>query len=230
VLAAWGDGHQLRYAAERPMVQDNFGDDVSERSFALAERYFAAASEADALRIAEQLRARYVVVRAGGSGHSQGYSARSLFARLHKLRGAEGSFGGAPGVPAAHVPALSQHRLIFDADVSWGASGGVRPSYKVFEIVSGARIAGRAAPGAPVHAELRIALGRSGRMTFSGETYAGPDGRYEIVVPYANDAGGGPIRPGDAYRIRSGGREVSISLSDTQVREGARVAAPPLAD
>jgi hypothetical protein len=67
-------------------------------------------------------------------------------------------------------------------------------------------------------------------MIFSGETDAGPDGRYEIVVPYANDAAGGAIRPGDAYRIRSGGREVSLSVGDTQVREGARVEAPPLAD
>ena len=103
MLAAWGDGHQLRYVAERPMVQDNFGDDVGERSFALAEAYFAEPSEAAALRIAEQLRARYVVVRGGGSGHSQGYSARSLFARLHKLRGAEGSFGAA----AARRPSTS---------------------------------------------------------------------------------------------------------------------------
>ncbi len=230
VLAAWGDGHLLRYVAERPVVQDNFGDDVSEQGFALAEAYFAEPSEAGALRIAEQLRARYVVVRGGGSGHSPGYSARSLFARLHKLRGAEGSFAGAPGAPVAHVPALAHHRLLFDADIRWGASGGIRPSYKVFEIVPGARISGRARPGAPVRAELRIALGRTGRMIFSGEARAGVDGRYEIVVPYANDAAGGEIRPGSFYLVSSGGREVSLSVSDTQVREGARVEAPPLAD
>jgi asparagine N-glycosylation enzyme membrane subunit Stt3 len=230
VLAAWGDGHLLRYVAQRPVVQDNFGDDVSERSFALAEAYFAESDEAEAVRIAEELRARYVVVRAGGSGHSPGYSARSLFARLHKLRGAEGSFGGAPGAPGAHVPALAQHRLIFDADVSWGASGGVRPSYKVYEIVPGARIGGRARPGAPVRAELLIALGRRGRMIFSGEARAGAEGRYQIVVPYPNDVPGREIRPGGFYRISSGGREVSLVVSDRQVREGAQVEAPPLAD
>ena len=230
VLAAWGDGHLLRYVAERPMVQDNFGDDVSERSFALAEAYFAEPSEAGALRIAEQLRARYVIVRAGGSGHSPGYTARSLFARLYRLRGAEASFGASRGAPPERVPALAHHRLIFDAEVGWDPSGGRHPSYKVYEIVPGARITGRARPGAPVRAELRIALGKRGRMIFSGEAHAGADGRYEIAVPYANDVPGREIRPGDAYRIRSDGREVSVSVSDTQVREGATVDAPPLAD
>ncbi|MFI5216940.1 MAG: STT3 domain-containing protein [Candidatus Limnocylindria bacterium] len=230
VLAAWGDGHLLRYVAQRPMVQDNFGDDVSERSFALAEAYFAAPSEAAALRIAEQLRARYVVVRGGGSGHSPGYSAGSLFARLHRLRGAEGSFGTGSGAPPAHVPALARHRLLFDADVAWGPSNGSRPSYKVFEIVPGARITGRARPGAEVRAELRIAMGRRGRMIFSGEARAGADGRYELVVPYPNDIPGREIRPGRAYQLRSDGREVSLPVTDTQVREGARVEAPPLAE
>jgi asparagine N-glycosylation enzyme membrane subunit Stt3 len=230
VLAAWGDGHLLRYVAERPMVQDNFGDDVSEHSFALAEAYFAAPSEETALRIAEQLRARYVVVRGGGSGHSPGYSAGSLFARLHKLRGAEGSFGTAPGAPPAHVPALAHHRLLFDADIAWGPPGGGRPNYKVFEIVPGARITGRARPGAEVQAELRIAMGKRGRMIFRSQARAGDDGRYEIAVPYPNDVPGREIRPGRAYQLRSEGREAAVVVTDSEVRSGALVEVPPLAE
>jgi hypothetical protein len=211
-------------------VQDGFGDDVGEWSFALAEQYFAATSEAAALRIAEQLRARYVIVRAGGSGHSPGYAAHSLFARLHQLRGMQASFGAAPGTPAAQVPALARHRLLFDADLAWGPSRGRWPSYKVFEIVPGARIAGRARPGAEVHAELRIAMGRRGRMIFASETQAGTDGRYQLIVPYANDVPGREIRPGRAYQLRSGGREIALTVSDTEVRSGALVEAPPLTD
>jgi Archaeal glycosylation protein B long peripheral domain len=153
-----------------------------------------------------------------------------LFARLHRLRGAEASFPAAGGAPPERIPALAHHRLLFDAEIRWGASHGMRPQYKVFEIVPGARIAGRAAPGAPVRVELPIALGRRGGMIFSGEAEAGSDGRYQIVVPYANDGGGHrEIRPADAYRVRSGGREVRVSVSDTQVREGAQVEAAPLA-
>jgi asparagine N-glycosylation enzyme membrane subunit Stt3 len=230
VLAAWGDGHQLRYVAERPVVQDNFGDDVSERSFALAEAYFAESSEAAALRIAEQLRARYVVVRGTGSGHSRGYAANSLFARLHKLQGAEGTFGAIRGRPAVRVPALAHHRLIFDADTAWGPTSGRRPKYKIFEIVPGASITGRARPGAEVRGELSIAMGRSGRMLFTSRVRAGADGRYEIVVPYANDVPGVEIRPDRVYQLRSDGREVAVAVMDTEVRRGARVEAPPLAD
>jgi hypothetical protein len=68
-------------------------------------------------------------------------------------------------------------------------------------------------------------------MIFTGRARAGPDGRYQIVVPYpTGDDGAGEIRPAGAYRIRSRGREVRVSVSDTQVREGARVEAPPLSD
>jgi asparagine N-glycosylation enzyme membrane subunit Stt3 len=235
VLAAWGDGHVLRYVAERPVVQDNFGDDVGERGFALAEQYFAQTSESAALAIAEQLRARYVIVRGAGSGHAQGYAAGSLLKRLHKLRGTEGSLSEGDAAPGVNVPALARHRLIYDERAAGGASDGSRPRYKIFEIVPGARITGRAAPQADVRAELRINLALRGRMFYASTTRAGADGRYELRVPYANDppAGAGAdelVRPGRAYRLSSAGREVEIAVSDTQVRSGARVEAPSLAD
>ncbi len=235
VLAAWGDGHVLRYVAERPLVQDNFGDDVDARGFALAEDYYSASSEPAALAIAERLRARYVIVHGAGSGHAQGYAAGSLLKRLHKLRGTEGNVGASGAAPGAYLPALTRHRLIFDALAAGGPSGGTRPSYKIYEIVAGARIAGRAQPLAEVRAELPIGLAQRGRMLYSSTTRAGADGRFEIVVPYANTPlataeADVEIQPGSAYRLRSGGREVEVAVSDTEVRRGARVEAPPLTD
>ena len=159
VLAAWGDGHVLRYVAERPMVQDNFGDDVGEQGFARAEAYFAETSESAALRIAEALRARYVIVRGAGSGHAQSYAPESLLKRLHRLNGTEGRVRAGDESPAAYVPALARHRLIYDARAAGGPNDGSRPSYKIFEIVPGARIVGFASPQAEVRAELRIASG-----------------------------------------------------------------------
>ncbi len=105
VLAPWGDGHVLRYLARRPMVQDNFGDDVGPRNFALAERYFSAPSETEAVGILEELGVRYVVVRGGGSGQGRGYDSRSMFARLQFLRGVSGSFDEGAG-PPVRLPAL----------------------------------------------------------------------------------------------------------------------------
>ncbi len=229
VLAAWGDGHVLRYVAQRPVVQDNFGDDVGERGFALAESFYAATSETAALAIAERLRARYVIVRGAGSGHAQSYAPESMLKRLHRLNGTEGR-SQAGGVAAGLLPALARHRLIFDARAVGGPSDGSRPSYKIFEIVTGARIVGPAQPGAEVRAVLRIALASRGRMFYSSTTRADADGRYEIIVPYANDPTNDEIRPGRAYQLRSEGREVAVVVSDGEVRSGARVEAPPLAD
>ena len=166
VLAAWGDGHVLRYVAERPMVQDNFGDDVGEQGFARAEAYFAETSEPAALRIADALHARYVIVRGAGSGHAQGYAPESLLKRLHRLNGTEGTLRAGDESPAVYVPALSRHRLIYDARTAGGPSDGSRPSYKIFEIVPGAHIVGRARPQAEVRVELSIAFGLRGQMRY----------------------------------------------------------------
>jgi asparagine N-glycosylation enzyme membrane subunit Stt3 len=230
VLAAWGDGHVLRYVAERPLVQDNFGDDVGEQGFARAEAYFAETSEPAALRIADALRARYVIVRGAGSGHAQGYAPESLLKRMHRLNGTEGTVRAGDESAVAYVPALSRHRLIYDARAAGGPSDGGRPSYKIFEIVPGAHIVGLAPPQAEVRAELRIALGLRGWMLYSSTTRAGADGGYEIVVPYANDLADAEIQPGRAYRLRSGDREVEVAVTDGAVRSSARIEAPSLAE
>jgi len=233
VLAAWGDGHVLRWVAERPVVQDNFGDDVSERGFRLAEEYFSATNEAAALAILDDLRVRYVVVRGAGSGHAQRYAPYSLLKRLHKLGGSEGRPDGADATSPEPLPALARHRLLYDARAQGGADDGSRPSYKIFEIVPGARLAGRAAPRAEVRVELRLALAQRGRLLYRASTRAGADGSWELVVPYANDpapAADADVRAARAYRVRSGAREVEVVVDEDAVRNGARVVAPSLAD
>jgi hypothetical protein len=163
-----------------------------------------------------------VVVRAGGSGHSAGYGPGSLFARLYRHKGVQ-SPGG---------PALTHHRLIFDSLTRWGPSPAKAgpPAYQVFEIVPGARITGRATRGAQVTLRLPIALGARGRMVFTTTGLAGADGRYELVVPYANGAAASEVQPDPSYELLSSGRRVRIAVSDTEVRNGERVEAPPLVD
>ena len=67
-------------------------------------------------------------------------------------------------------------------------------------------------------------------MIFSSEAHAGTDGRYQLVVPYANDVPGREIRPGRAYRLRSDGARGRGRGERHAGAEGARVEAPPLAD
>jgi asparagine N-glycosylation enzyme membrane subunit Stt3 len=119
VLAPWGLGHVIKYVAERPVIQDNFGDDVGAEGFAAAEDYFAAESESEALEIAERLGIRYVVVTQAGSGHSQGYSMQAMWRRLR-----------APDAAAS----LRSHRPIFRSAPLAGRRGD-QPWLRVYEIV-----------------------------------------------------------------------------------------------
>ena len=59
-------------------------------------------------------------------------------------------------------------------------------------------------------------------------TRASPEGEYQLVLPYANHAAPGSIRPGAEYSLESGGRRAPLVIGDTQVVEGHEVAGPDL--
>lgn len=229
VLAAWGDGHLLRWVARRPVVQDNFGDDVGTRNFALAERYYAATSEQEALAILADLQVRYVLVRGSGSGHGEGYAPESLFARLHWLKGSSGSLGAGPQGAVIRVPALAQHRLLLDAEARDAQAGHSRPAYKLYEIVPGAHVTGTAAPGALVTLRLPLHAGSSGRFVYATETTADASGRYELTLPYANQGSVTDLRPAAHYELSSGALRATLAIDESAVREGRRIQGPDLA-
>jgi hypothetical protein len=144
VLGPWGVGHVLRYVAERPVVQDNFGDDVGREGFDAAEAYYAAESEAAGAAILEELRVRYVLVGPAGSGHGRGYGPASLLARLRH----EGTSGGGAGAAEPPAAPLERHRLVYESG-SRGPDG--EPHWKLFEWVPAAP----PAPAAPAAAGPR---------------------------------------------------------------------------
>ncbi len=227
VLTAWGDGHVTRYVARRPVVQDNFGDDVGAAGFAAAERYFAAGSEAEALRVASKFRIRYVLVREAGSGHAPApYESRSMLARLHRLRGSAGSLrpGGHLDAPI-FAPALARHRLVYESE--YGPSDEAGGRFKLYEIVKGAAIEGRAAPGELVEARL-ILSGEPGRFEYRAHSRAGPDGRYQLHLPYPTQPFEGQFAPVGSYAIESLGRVAPFSVDEQAVRSGQTLEGPDL--
>ena len=223
VLTAWGDGHVLRYVAQRPTVQDNFGDDVGDEGFEAAERYFAAASERPALEIARAQQIRYVLVREAGSGHApEPYAARSMLVRLHRLRGTAESLRqeGSP----VFVPALSHHRLIYESPVQGREPG----RFKLYEIVAGARVAGTAPAGEVVEATLDL-QGENGQR-FQYRTYDRSDGqgRYELRLPYPTEGFASQFSAASPYTLRSGGAVAPLALGEETVRAGNRIEGPAL--
>jgi len=205
VLSAWGHGHLLRYYAERPMVEDNFGPYAGGAGFEQARAYYASRDEAAGAEIADRLGARYAVAGPRGSGQSQPVRG-SLAARLALL----------PGVP---LPALSRHRLVFVADDSdLAREPGQRPwTLAVYEVVRGARVVGRAPEASRVSFELSLPLGSGPPLRYKANAAVAATGAYEIRLPYPSEAG---------YVVRSGTRAGSLGLSEADVREGRTVQGP----
>jgi hypothetical protein len=226
VLTSWDDGHLVRYRAERPTAQDNFGSFADRRAFDLARDYFAAEDEEAAARMAEQLGARFTVATREGSGQTFRPSPHSLGQRLWWRLG-----NGAPRADGVGSPALARHRLIWVGDLSGRPRDVESPApdrVAVFEIVPGATVRGRARPGARVSFELALRAG-GGQVWYRARTQASPEGRYEIRLPYPTDAEvSGEVGAEGVYRVRSGGRSAELELREAAVRAGATLVGPDL--
>lgn len=84
------------------------------------------------------------------------------------------------GSVASHRPVVLSDETVYD--------GRIGPAVKVFEQVAGARLVGRAPPGAALEARLDLTARASGhafRYVRSG--HADANGRFELIVPYPTD-------------------------------------------
>lgn len=224
VLGPWGDGHILKYVAERPVVQDNFGDDVAPQNFQGAEEYFAARDESSALKIISPMRTRFVLVRAAGSGHSRGYTHDSQFTRLYHLKGSSGNPIGPGGRRYPAVEALHRHRLVYRSGPL--RTGDTEPYCMLFEVVEGAELVGRANPGADVRVSLGVEPRAGGRFEYVVSTSANAAGVYTARLPYSNTSATPDVRVASHYRIRSGKQSRTVSIPEAAVLEGLRVDGP----
>jgi asparagine N-glycosylation enzyme membrane subunit Stt3 len=224
VLGSWGDGHILEYVAQRPVVQDNFGDDVSVENLALAEEYFSSRTEETALGILERLGVRYVLVRATGSGHTRGYARDSLFTRLFRPRGAVGR--SRDGSRRIRAPSLQRHRLIYESPPYREGAKASQPYCKLYEVVAGARLVGLADPGAVVRARLDLETRHGGPFHYTATSRADSTGRYVFRVPYSNESFSPDVRGEANYTIRSGGKFAAAVVPESAVRDGREVEGP----
>jgi len=224
VLGPWGDGHILKYVAERAIVQDNFGDDVAPENFDRAEQYFSARNELEALDIVSPMATRYVLVRSKGSGHSHGYAPDSQFSRLYQLRGSRGQPPGIKGRYSPAVGSLGRHRLIYQSTPL--REGDVKPYCMLFEVVEGARLTGHADPGAVVQVSLGLRPRLGQGFTFSARAKANPAGAYTVRLPYPNEPFSPDVESADHYTVRVGKESATVVVSEAAVSEGLEVAGP----
>ena len=209
VLSHWGFGHLLKYVAQRPTVVGNFGDDVGEANLRRATAYLAS-REPDAVRILDDLRVRYVLVKTLGDVPAGQLEGEAMRKRL--------SVDDSPG--------WQHHRLLYESllDPVQRAIG--RSKFRIFERVKGARIVGHAPPGAVVVARLGYESNRGRRGSYENAVQAGASGRYEIRVPYATRGAPPGVASDPAYRVVSGGRGGRVLVDEHEVQSGGTVAGP----
>ncbi|MBW2316158.1 MAG: hypothetical protein JRH10_18460 [Deltaproteobacteria bacterium] len=222
LLARWDAGHLVRYRARRPLVQDNFGVYGGRENYERAERYYAAEEESEAVALLEAMGVRYVLADLRGAGRPPKYGARTMTARLAR------DWGSAHGA----VPALSHHRLLWHQRSGDGRELAVEPpgsALGVWEIVAGARVEGRATPGAEVEAslEMRTESGRPHRHRAT--TRAQEDGTWELVLAYPTDqAWSSALSALGPWRVRSGSTSADLEVAEEAVRNGDSVVGPDL--
>jgi dolichyl-diphosphooligosaccharide--protein glycosyltransferase len=216
LLSAWGDGHFLRYVAERAPVADNFA-----LNFFVPELYFAAESEDESLEVVAPLGVRYVVLQRSGSGHNTPYGPRSHFKSLFLLGGSGGRIWH-KGVLHS-IDALTRHRLIFGSQLRDGQG---MPIYRIFEIVKGARAVGEAAPGSTVHASLLLRGVAEEPFRYRTSVLADETGRFELRLPYSTDRPSGQFYPSPTYRLRNGTARALLVVGEEAVRLGHAITAP----
>jgi dolichyl-diphosphooligosaccharide--protein glycosyltransferase len=210
VLCHWAYGHLIKYVAQRPTLVGNFGDDVGPENLRLAQDYLRS-REPEAVRILESLGARYVVFTSLGDVPEAHLQGEAMQQRLSRDDG----------------PGLRHHRLLWESprDPRWARIG--RSEFRIFERVKGARLVGRSEPGARVSALLEYTSnGRRGLFQVS-ET-ADANGRYEIVVPYANRGAPPGVETAAAYQVVSAGVRGDVIVREQDVQMGAEVAGPAL--
>lgn len=224
ILAPWTLGHVLEYEARRPTVTTNFGDDIGRKNYLLARRYYQS-EEGPAAELLDRLRVRYVIAQAVPNYLGEEPLPGSMFFALFEQDGA-GVAGAGPERLAE--PALERHRLIYESPPLARTEPPSPSLYKLFEYVRGARVVGRASPGARVRASLPLQSNRRRKITYTAEVVASPSGEYVFRFPYANSGGPRGVRVGASYRIECRGEAGNVVLDEAAVSAGETVAGPEL--
>ncbi len=232
LLAAWTDGHVLGYLGRRPTVLSPFGDDVGGEQWAAAQAYYRL-PEPEASALLDRLGVRYVLHEFRRTRALSELPADSTTARLYFHDGEAGdqsvaSDRGPMRVVPVEVDAAERHRLVWESPPKPWAKR-TRPGFKLYEHVAGARLEGRAVPGAEVRASLDLESNRGRAFRYAARTRADAEGRYRLRVPHATRHGPASVRSRGPYRIESGGRSVLVEVDEADVTGGRAVAIPDLA-
>ena len=227
VLGPWSGGHVIKYVAKRPVIVDNFGDDVGRENFLAARSYYGSLTEDEALARLDGLGVRYVIAREDHAARTGSGNPRTMMSRLSRFRGSKGLLGASgQEEPEIQLDALKHHRLIYSSGpISSEASTRV-PYFRIFEIVTGARVSGIAPPGARIMARLAVTSLSYPPFHYVATARADNSGRYELVLPYSSKSPSSIVEVAEAYEIGIGKIKTNLRVPEKAVTKGLFVAGP----
>jgi asparagine N-glycosylation enzyme membrane subunit Stt3 len=234
VLVPWDLGHAIVQLSGRPVVANGFGSYLDPHTFREVQEAFLG----DEKRLVSTMEGHdlgFVIggghVLASHQGEPVGESPVEgdppvLNPRFMRKTPLSQLLIAGSGMPGAGLPHLER---LLPVDASKVTAGGLSfplPVVWTYQLVPGARIAGRAGPGDLVIGELGLEeWGRKHR--YRAWTRAGPDGQWQLRVAVPSGWSAHTIRTAPAWRITQGdGRAVDVEVSEAAVRGGSTIALP----
>jgi hypothetical protein len=232
VLVPWDYGHTLSALSGRPVVSNGFGSYLDAASFADVKAAFLGD---EARLVATMDRYDLGWLLAGGSilvnhqpqpdnlppavGNPRVLNPEYMLAMPLSQLLIAGS-----GLPGPGLPHLEHLMPVFASRAVAGQLGFPLPVVWTFERVAGAVLAGQAAPGTQVVAEIQLVeWGRPHR--YRAWTDAGADGSWRIRVALPSGLFRSTLRSGPAWTVDvGGGHKVEVEVPEEAVRSGREIA------
>lgn len=237
VLARWTAGPALLRLGGRPVLTAGFGPYTGEPAFRAAEG-FMRGSEPQLLELMERRRLSWVVtgmeapLPASGDALDSPQKPFVLDSSRGRVVASRSYFASRPlaplilgggGLPELGIPHVGRLMPRFVSPQKARGLGFPLHRLWLYERVRGARLVGRAPPGARVEAGTTLwVYGAPSPWTAWG--YADAGGRFELVVPLPNRIRTPALASAAGFAIRIDGvptRHISVSESD--VRNGTRL-------
>ncbi len=216
VLGPWDVGHIITAVGRRPVVSNNFGDDIGQESFHDTIEFFRTEDPAVALEIATRREVRYVVSSLFYVRALTEDKRRRFQFRLHYADGRE-----------PKGPFFTDWRLLAETRFPEKEPAA---AFKLWERVPAARLRGRTFPDQPVVAQARIRTNLGRTFPFATTTVSDGAGAYELRMPYCNEAGTWETGAVGAIQVRAPrlGLMTDLDVTESEVLAGSVLEVPEL--
>jgi len=213
VLAQWDHGHGIEWVGERATIATNFGSYLGEDSYLDPWRFFLETNQADAEKLLERRRVRYILMASDWQRNQQ-----TMQAALPDHRA---DFGMVPYLSRTSQDRLGFLRAVYvsrlDDDQHLGVSG------TIYEYVPGAWLEVHGSPGATLVASLRITYAGDTSIIWSGRMRANAEGGARMRVPYCTDGANGDGRADGLISWSFDGRRGEQAVPEDAVYSGLSI-------